>query len=72
VVGGRDGSGTPLGLLDVYAAAVDRTFRVPEAVRLAVPRFGAGATLSPDGRILVVGGRTRSGAASAAVEVFSF
>lgn len=71
VAGGRDAAGATLGSLEVYAAEVNRTFRMPESTRLAAPRFGAGATLLPDGRILVVGGRTSSGVASGVVEVFS-
>lgn len=72
VVGGRGADGVPLGSAEVYAGSVDRTFRVPASGRLIVPRSRAGATLLPDGRIIVAGGRTAAGAVSNVVEVFSY
>jgi len=71
VAGGRDASGTALASLEVYAGSVNRTFRLPERVRLAAARFGAGATLLPDGRILVVGGRSASGSVLGTFEALS-
>lgn len=72
MIGGRGADGTTLGSAEIYAGDVNRTFRVPPDVRLAVPRAGAGATLLPDGRIIVVGGRSAGGTVSAVVEVFSY
>ncbi|HEX9951402.1 MAG TPA: kelch repeat-containing protein [Rubricoccaceae bacterium] len=71
IAGGRDAEGAVLSSAEVYAAAVDRTFRLPTGVRLIVARSGAGATLLPDGRILIAGGRTAAGAPSSAIDVFS-
>ena len=74
VAGGRDAQGAQGAVLasaEVYAAAVDRTFRLPTGVRLITARAGAGATLLPDGRILIAGGRTAAGAPSSAIDVFS-
>jgi hypothetical protein len=71
IAGGRSAAGEVLASAEVYAAEVDRVFRLPEGVRLVVARSSAGATLLPDGRILIVGGRTAAGAPSSAIDVFS-
>ena len=72
VVGGRDAVGTPLGSMEVYADAPGLAFRVPESVRLAVPRSGATATIFDGRRIVVSGGRPASGSATARYEVFRY
>ena len=72
VVGGRGASGDALAGGEIYAERARRSFRLPDGVRLAVPRSGAAATRIPGNRILVAGGRTATGAPTAAVEVFSY
>lgn len=75
VVGGQDGSGGVLATGEVVAVRAGRAlapFRLPDGVRLAVARSGAGATRLAGNRILVAGGRTATGAPTAAVEVFSY
>lgn len=72
IVGGRGAGGTVVGTAEVVAEAPRRAFSVADRLRLSVPRAGAGATLLPGSRILVAGGRTPAGTASAAAEVFSF
>lgn len=72
VAGGRDAQGTLLASLEVYSVQAERAFRVPAAIRLAAPRAGASATVLPDGRILVAGGRTATGSASAFLDVLTY
>ncbi len=72
IAGGRDLRGTLLASLEVYSVQAEQSFRVPVGVRLAAARAGAAATLFPDGRILVAGGRTESGSASAFLDVLTF
>ena len=70
VAGGRAADGTTLDTFEAYVPSINRTFRFPEATRLATPRRDHSATLFPDGRILIVGGRDASGAPVSSVEVF--
>ncbi len=72
IAGGRDAQGTLLSTLEVYSVQAERAFRVPAGIRLAAARAGAAATLLPDGRILVAGGRTETGSASAFLDVLTF
>ena len=67
--GGRDAAGTVLALVEIYAAAVNRSFRLPARVGLGTARAAAGATLLPDGRIVVAGGRTAAGLISDALDI---
>ena len=70
VSGGTAADGTTLDTFEAYVPSVDRMFRFPASIRLRVPRTDHTATLSPRGRILIVGGRDASGAALFATEAF--
>ena len=56
---------------EIYVASVDRSFRLPARIGLATARAGAGATLLPDGRIVIAGGRTAAGLPSDALDIVS-
>ena len=70
IAGGTDADGTTLDTFEAYVPSVNRTFRFPDSVRLRVPRSDHTATLSSGGRILIIGGRSASGAALFAIEAF--
>ena len=72
VAGGRDAGGSVLASIEIYVAYVDRSFRLPAGIVSWSARAGAGATLLPDGRIVIAGGRTSAGAPSAAIDILSF
>ena len=73
VTGGRDVFGVPIGGLEVVAAEVDRAFRFPDNLRLAVPRSGHTATIFDGGRIVIIsGGRPANGQVIAAYEALLF
>ena len=69
VAGGRSGQGQPLASIEVYASAIDRTFRFPAEASLASPRFSHTATILSGGRILIAGGYGPSGAALPFLEI---
>ncbi|WP_420455392.1 hypothetical protein [Rubrivirga sp.] len=68
VVGGRDADGAPVSTVEVVAAGVGRTFRLPPAFQLLVPRSDHVATIFGDGRIVIGGGRPAAGRAVVAYE----
>jgi len=53
VVGGRDQSGKPVGVTEIYDPAAQEFLLGPA---LQAPRFNHSATLLPDGSVLIVGG----------------
>ena len=64
VLGGRDAEGTSLDaamVIEPPLGQADRLRVLALAGRLAVPRYDHTATMLPDGRVLVVGGRSDSG-----------
>lgn len=69
VLGGETNIGRT-GSMEVVAPDIGRTFRVPDALRLRTPRSGHTATILSNGRILVFGGRSESGAALSTLEAF--
>lgn len=72
VAGGRSAAGTVLASIEIYVASVDRSFRLPARLGLGTPRAAAGATLLPDGRIVIAGGRTAAGLPSDVLDIVSF
>lgn len=74
VAGGRSAEGTLAGTPTVYVldGGTLVPFQTAAVARLLVPRTGAAATLLPDGRILVAGGRDAGGSVSAAAEIYSY
>ena len=70
VSGGTLANGTVAGTFEAYVPSADRAFRFGDAVRLRTPRTDHSATLLPDGRILIVGGRDASGTALFSPEAF--
>ncbi len=71
IAGGRDAAGTLLASTEIYVASVDRSFRLPARIGLGTARASAGATLLPDGRIVIAGGRTAAGLPSDVVDIVS-
>ena len=71
VAGGRDAAGTVLASTEIYVASIDRSFRLPARIGLGTARAAAGATLLPDGRIVIAGGRTAAGLLSDAIDIVS-
>jgi hypothetical protein len=71
IIGGLTG-GTPSNVLEVYAPAIGRGFRLgPDAV-LASPRAFGYATILSGRRIVVAGGRAAGGALVPTPQVFTF
>ena len=70
VSGGTLANGTVTGTFEAYVPSVDRTFRFDGAAGLRTPRTDHSATLLPDGRILIVGGRDATGAPLFSPEAF--
>ncbi len=72
VAGGRTADGSVSDVLDVYASGPGRAFHLPASVGLSVARAYASAAILDGRRMVVVGGLTGSGAATAFSETFLY
>ena len=74
VIGGRDRDGETLSSLEVYSPVANRSFTFPSSVtspspvELVVPRSDAIATMLGTDRIVISGGRSRTGTTLVAYE----
>ena len=72
VSGGLGADGETLSSLEVYSAQANRGFLVPLSVRLQTPRYDHVATILPNGRIVIGGGRTSASRPLSSYESFLF
>lgn len=72
VAGGETADGATSDVLEAYAPAAGRAFRLGPEARLSTPRAHASAAILSGARIVLVGGLDAAGAATLPAEIFAY
>ncbi len=72
VAGGETADGAVSGVLEVYAPAAGRAFRLAPEARLSTPRSHASAAILSGARIAIVGGQPAAGGSAPHPEIFAY